>query len=88
MNSEMTLLPLPGFGGVTVNGYQSMVFKPQNTTPSRTKHELNHALECQTLIVIKSQVKRAFWKEILRRNNNTKVDTIESRRHASRDALR
>ena len=61
MISNITLLPLPQVWGVTVKGYQSTVFKPRNVTPPRTKCELNYALECQTLSVIKSKVKMAFF---------------------------
>ena len=82
----MTLLPLPHVRGAAKKGYQSTVFKSRNVTPPRTEYELNHASECQTLSVIKSQTKRAFWKEILRRSNYTKVDTIESCKHTSQDA--
>ena len=66
---------------VSEHGFQTL------ETP-RIECELNHALECQTLRVIKSQAKRAFWKEILKISNYTKVDTIESRKHASRGSSR
>ena len=76
----MTFLLLPQGSGrdskrVSEHGFQ----KPQNTTPPMTEYELNHASKCQTLSVIKSQAKRTFWKEILRRSNYTKIDIIESR---------
>ena len=68
--------------------YQSTVFKPLNMTPSRTEYELHHASECQTLRETKSQAKWAFGKEILRRNNYMKIDTIGSRKHAYLDTSR
>ena len=71
---------------MTEKGYQSTVFKPQNTTPSKTEYELNHASKWKTLDMIKSKANKAFLKEILRRSNNTKVNMIESRKHASRDS--
>ena len=82
---KMTQLPLPWVRGVTAKGYQSTIFKPRNATPLRTKYELNHASECQTLSGTKSQANEAFGKEILRRNSYMKIDTIGSQKHAYRD---
>ena len=68
----MTLLPLPwGLG-------QSTIFKSQNATPTRTECESNHTSKCQTLSATKSKAKRAFWKEILRKSNYTKIDAVGS----------
>ena len=82
----MTLLPLPRDLGRD----RKMVLEPDFQTSEcdtlRIEYALNYASECQTLSVIKSQAKKAFWEEILRRSNYTKVDTIESCKHASRDA--
>ena len=64
----MTLLPIPRRLGCDRKRYQSTVFKPRNLTPPRTKCELSHASECQTLSATKSEAKKAF----LERNSQDK----------------
>ena len=60
---KMTLLPLPRVRGVTKKGYQSTIFKSQNTTPLRIDYELNHTSKCQTLSTTKSKAYRDFLEE-------------------------
>ena len=79
----MTLMTLPWGSGHDKKRVSEHNFQTSKCDTPWTECELNHGSECQTLSVIKSQAKRAFWKEILGRSNYTKVDMIESRKNAS-----
>ena len=72
MISKMTLLPLPRGSGRDRKRVSEHSFQTSECDTPRTESELNHVSECQTLSMIKSQAKGAFWKEILKRSNYTK----------------
>ena len=83
MSYKMTLLPLPRGSVRDRKRVSEHDFQTSEYNTPKTEYELNHALECQTLSMIKSHVKRDFWKKIMRKSNYMKVYTIESRKHAS-----